>query len=181
MKFAALALMAVVLFSDYAEAKRGSRGGKGKGKKPADAICELAEDAVPTGQIELFQGTNKRTGEVKPIWTKIELDLAEAPVEPTLQIYDRADCAGTEILPVDEPMGLNVKECLKKDADEAALMRLFGKLPDNTVLVDDLLATAHSVQITSETDRPICCNLVEPAEPDEALTGRKLSEDVLQF
>ena len=119
-KFAALALMAVVLFSDDAEAKKrgGKRGGKGK-KRPADAVCD-----IEVGKLELFQGVKKnkrnQTSEVKPIWAKIELEQDAAPVEPTLQIFNAADCGGSEV--VDSPVSLNVKTCEKtEDEDQDAI------------------------------------------------------------
>ena len=73
-KFAALALMAVVLFSDDAEARGGGKkGGRGKPRKrPADAVCESK-----SGKFELFQGVkrNKRsqTSKVLPMWVKGEI------------------------------------------------------------------------------------------------------------
>ena len=68
MRFAALALMAVVLFSDDAEARRGRRR-RGRGKKGVSAKCTVtAADPLTDvdGYFKLYQKT-KRDGTVKPI------------------------------------------------------------------------------------------------------------------
>ena len=70
---------------------------------------------------------------------------------------------------------------IEEDEVQVTMQRLFGKLPDNSVRVDDLLATTHSLQINTADGALVCCNIAEPAEPEEAQNGRKLSEDVLQF
>ena len=68
MRFAALALMAVVLFSDDAEARRGRRR-RGRGKKGVSAKCTVtAADPLTDvdGYFKLYQKT-RRDGTVKPI------------------------------------------------------------------------------------------------------------------
>ena len=45
---------------------------------------------------------------------------------------------------------------------------MYGVLQDNSILIEDLLETPHSVQISTKLDGVIaCCNLLEPATTEK--------------
>ena len=100
MKFAALALLAAVLFSDEAEARlRGGRRGRGGKKNAVKAEClvEGASEGDTSGRFKLYQGTGK-DGNVKPIKVYGKFDFAEEAdndVDWSIQFWDDASCSGS--------------------------------------------------------------------------------------
>ena len=91
MKFAALALLAVVLFSDDAEAKRGRGRKRGRGGKNAvTASCDIVPDSddASTGGFKLYQGTGK-DGTVRPISVKgkFTFDPADSEVDWSIAFF----------------------------------------------------------------------------------------------
>ena len=91
MKFAALALLAVVLFSDDAEARRGRGRKRGRGGKNAvTATCDIVPDSddASTGGFKLYQGTGK-DGTVRPISAKgkFTFDPADSEVDWSIAFF----------------------------------------------------------------------------------------------
>ena len=104
MKFAALALLAAVLFSDEAEARlRGGRRGKGRGRGgkknavSAECIVEAASEGDTEGKFKLYQRADKE-GNVKPISVHGKFAFAEEAdnaVDWSIQFWDDASCSGS--------------------------------------------------------------------------------------
>ena len=97
MKFAALALLSVVLFSDDAEARRGRKRGGKKNTVRADCTVEGATEEDTSGYFKLYQGTGK-DGAVKPIKVYGKFDFAEEAdneVDWSIQFWDDASCSGS--------------------------------------------------------------------------------------
>ena len=100
MKFAALALLAVVLFSDDVEARRRRRrggGGSRGGSNVVKATCTIVPDDADasTGDFKLYQGSKDDVA--KPISLHGSFTFAAEDSEEnwSIALYDDDSCAGT--------------------------------------------------------------------------------------
>merc|ERR1719464_2626331 len=175
MKFAALALLAVVLFSDDAEARRGKkRGGRGgRGKNGVKAECTLVQDQAedPTGGFYLRQST-KKDGTVRPIHVggKFEFAAEDAAVNWSINVFDNADCTGTQ---VGATVDVNERACKSNTST-----KLGGSIGDGTTLLNTFAGYSINI-VDADGAQEACCAISNLVDPNE-VTTRMLEADMLQ-
>ena len=139
MKFTALALLAVVLFSDDAEARRGRGRRGGKKGNAVTAQCDLVpeDELASSGGFKLYQGTGK-DGTVKPIGVKGKFEFGDANdgVNWSIEVFDAEACSGNSVATLDTS---------EKACRDGTSTNLRGKLGDGTLLLNTFTTSSISI------------------------------------
>ena len=163
MKFAAAALLAIVLFADASEAHRGKR--RHRHKKGNRLSCKYVEDADDKTSDRFMIAIGQKSSDTDPNPNPVKIMGSAKNFTATagdllqLKSWDTAGCTGTEKLLSKGTITAEEKTCRRTDTTFIAAK--IGRIEDTT---GDALTTYASFQLLADDGTALmCCDTEQPS------------------